>query len=204
MTTPSEASLARAAAVAGTEPAKPLPRVRWQKLYEDVLIPERGTALSAGYDLRAYLSGSPVQFSHGNEDYLGPPYPRSANFDIQLEPWTKTRVRVALEPGQRVIIPTGLRVELPEGWVMDVRPRSGTSFKKGLEVVNAPGTIDPDYRGEVGVILKNGGVEPVTIEHGERIAQVLFFRVEHPEFTETDALNETERSLGGFGSTGVT
>jgi dUTP pyrophosphatase len=103
---------------------------------------------------------------------------------------------------ERILIPTGLFIELPIGYEAQVRPRSGTAFKKGLSIPNAPGTIDSDYRGEVGVILINLNTEAVVIEPGERIAQMVIARYERISWAEVDSLTETERGAGGFGSTG--
>ena len=100
-------------------------------------------------------------------------------------------------------IKTGLFLEIPEGYECQVRPRSGLAFKKGVTVLNSPGTIDADYRGEVGVILVNLSSEPFTVEHGERIAQLVFAKVKQAKWIEVEELSETERGAGGFGSTGV-
>lgn len=110
---------------------------------------------------------------------------------------------VILQPLGRVIIPTGLFIELPLGIEAQVRPRSGLAAKKGITVLNAPGTIDADYRGEVGVILVNLSNEPFTIENGERIAQMVIAKHERAEWSLVDSLSETARGEGGFGSTGV-
>ena len=107
-----------------------------------------------------------------------------------------------LQPMERIIIPTGLFIELPIVYEAQVRPRSGTAFKKGLSIPNAPGTIDSDYRGEVGVILINLNTEAVVIEPGERIAQMVIARYERISWAEVDSLTKTERGAGGFGSTG--
>ena len=110
---------------------------------------------------------------------------------------------VVLKPLERVLIKTGLFFEIPEGFEAQVRPRSGLALKKGVTVLNAPGTIDADYRGEVGVILINLSNEDFTIEDGERIAQVVFAKVEQAEWKQVKVLTDTERGEGGFGSTGV-
>jgi dUTP pyrophosphatase len=107
-----------------------------------------------------------------------------------------------LAPMERVVIPTGLYIELPLGYEAQIRPRSGLAFKKGLSVPNAPGTIDSDYRGEVGVILINLNTEAITIEPGERIAQMVIAKYEQVRWQEVDQLSETSRDAGGFGSTG--
>jgi dUTP pyrophosphatase len=109
---------------------------------------------------------------------------------------------VILAPGERRAVGTGLMFELPEGYEMQVRPRSGLALKFGITLPNAPGTIDADYRGELKVILQNGGTEPFTIRRGERIAQLVFARQEVAQLVESDGVGATERGSGGFGSTG--
>jgi dUTP pyrophosphatase len=109
---------------------------------------------------------------------------------------------VVLSPGARVLVPTGLAIALPTGHEGQVRPRSGLAAKFGVTVLNAPGTIDEDYRGEVKVILIHHGTEPFTIRHGERIAQLVVAKVERVAIEEVTSLSATERGAGGFGSTG--
>ena len=110
---------------------------------------------------------------------------------------------ITLQPLERRLIPTGLYIELPAGYEAQIRPRSGMSLKRGLTVLNTPGPIDADYRGEVGVILINLSNEPQTIEPGERICQMVIARHEQPEVIEVTELTETERGAGGFGHSGV-
>lgn len=110
---------------------------------------------------------------------------------------------LTINPGQRVLVPTGLSMEIPEGFEIQVRPRSGLSFKTGLLVVNSPGTIDCDYRGEVKVILGNLGDKPEIIRHGDRVAQYVLAPVTQATFEVVEDLSNTERGAGGFGSTGV-
>ena len=110
---------------------------------------------------------------------------------------------VVLQPGARAIIPTGLQMAIPEGFEVQVRPRSGLAAKNGVTVLNSPGTIDSDYRGEVGVILINHGTEPFTIMRGSRIAQMVIASVTQGTLIEADSLDATARGAGGFGSTGV-
>lgn len=110
---------------------------------------------------------------------------------------------ITLKPGERTLVKTGLFMELPVGYECQVRPRSGLALKKGVTVLNTPGTIDADYRGEVGVILINLSQEDFVIEDGERIAQLVFARFEQAQFEVAETLSETERGAGGFGSTGV-
>ncbi len=109
---------------------------------------------------------------------------------------------IVLKPLQRCLVPTGLFMALPAGYEAQVRPRSGLALKKGITVLNAPGTIDADYRGEVGVILINLSNEDFVIEDGERIAQMVIARHEQAEWNEVKLLEETERGEGGFGHTG--
>jgi len=109
---------------------------------------------------------------------------------------------VTLKPLERTIVKTGLFIELPVGYEAQVRPRSGLAAKKGITVLNAPGTIDADYRGEIGVILVNLSNEEFTIENGERVAQMVIAKHEHISWEEVDTLEETTRGEGGFGSTG--
>ena len=108
-----------------------------------------------------------------------------------------------LKPLERSLVPTGLYIELPEGYEAQVRPRSGLAAKHGISIVNTPGTIDPDYRGEIKVILVNLSDVPFTLEPGERIAQMVIARFEHITWNEVETLSETERGEGGFGHTGV-
>lgn len=110
---------------------------------------------------------------------------------------------VVLTPGQRKLIPTGIAIALPEGFEAQIRPRSGLALKNGISLVNSPGTIDADYRGEIGVIVINHGDTDFTVERGMRIAQMVIARHERAVWTEVDNLDETERGTGGFGSTGV-
>jgi dUTP diphosphatase len=107
-----------------------------------------------------------------------------------------------LAPGERRLVPTGVALEIPPGHEGQVRPRSGLALKHGIGMVNAPGTIDSDYRGEVGVILMNWGREPFTIRRGERIAQLVIAAVERAELALVEELTSSERGTGGFGSTG--
>lgn len=125
--------------------------------------------------------------------------PQSAGMDLRAnldEP-------VTLKPMERRLIPTGLYIALPPGYEAQVRPRSGLALKHGITVLNAPGTIDADYRGEVGVLLVNLSAEPFVVNDGERIAQMIIARHEQAEFETVEALDETERGAGGYGHTGV-
>lgn len=110
---------------------------------------------------------------------------------------------VSLAAGDHMLIPTGLHIALPKGFEAQVRPRSGLAFKKGITVLNSPGTIDADYRGDVGVILINHSKETFIVEDGERIAQMVIARYEQVSWSSVDELGETERGEGGFGSTGT-
>ena len=125
--------------------------------------------------------------------------PQSAGMDLRAnisEP-------VVLRPMERKLIPTGLYIALPPGYEAQVRPRSGLALKKGITVLNAPGTIDADYRGEVGVLLINLSQEDFVVNDGERIAQMVIARHEQGIFVEVETLDETERGTGGYGHTGV-
>ena len=123
----------------------------------------------------------------------------SAGADIQAA----VEASVTLKPGERALIPAGFAMALPVGFEAQVRPRSGLAVKNGLTVLNAPGTIDSDYRGEVKVPLINLGADPFVIERGMRIAQMVIAPVVQGDFAEVDELDETVRGAGGFGSTGV-
>lgn len=109
---------------------------------------------------------------------------------------------IILEPMQRALVPTGLFIELPIGYEAQIRPRSGLAFKHGVTVLNSPGTIDADYRGEVKVLLVNLSAQPFTINHGERVAQLVVASHSHVQWVEVNELNDTVRGAGGFGSTG--
>jgi dUTP pyrophosphatase len=125
--------------------------------------------------------------------------PLSAGMDVRAaltEP-------VIIQPGERALIPTGLQLAIPVGYEVQVRPRSGLAIKNGITMLNSPGTIDADYRGEVKVIAINHGTEPFRVQHGDRIAQLVVAAVIQPIVIESDVLEDTERGEGGFGSTGV-
>ncbi|HEV8271946.1 MAG TPA: dUTP diphosphatase [Chitinophagaceae bacterium] len=109
---------------------------------------------------------------------------------------------VTLQPLERTLIPTGLFVEIPNGYEIQVRPRSGLAIKQGITCLNSPGTIDSDYRGEIKIVLINLSSEEQVINHGDRIAQMIIQRTERAEFEEVEFLNKTERAAGGFGHTG--
>ena len=125
--------------------------------------------------------------------------PLSAGMDLKAD----LESPVTIGPLERAMVPTGIYIALPEGYEAQVRPRSGLAAKKGITVLNTPGTIDADYRGEVRVILVNLSNEPFVIEPGERIAQMVFAAHATAEFEQVDSLDETQRGQGGFGSTGL-
>lgn len=137
-------------------------------------LPTYSTEYSAGMDLRANLKDE-----KGNDEVI------------------------SIAPGERVLIPTGLYIQLPYGYEAQIRPRSGLALKYGITVLNTPGTIDADYRGEIGVCLINHGNDTFNVHHGDRIAQIVFAKVEQVQFIEFDKLDDTERGIGGFGHTGV-
>jgi dUTP pyrophosphatase len=125
--------------------------------------------------------------------------PQSAGMDLRAN----LENPVVLQPMERRLIPTGLYIALPEGAEAQVRPRSGLALKHGITVLNSPGTIDADYRGEVGVLLINLSQEPFTVNDGERIAQMIIARHEQADFELVEELDQTERGAGGYGHTGV-
>lgn len=124
---------------------------------------------------------------------------QSAGMDIRAN----LEQPVVLKPLQHCLVPTGLYIALPSGYEAQLRPRSGLALKKGITLLNTPGTIDADYRGEIGIILVNLSSEDFVIEDGERIAQMVIARYEQAEWKEVEILNETERGTGGFGHTGT-
>lgn len=129
--------------------------------------------------------------------------PGAAGADLRANFAESDRDGIVLAPMARAIVPTGLRVEIPEGYEMQIRPRSGLALKQGLSLPNTPGTIDSDYRGPLGVLMINLGAEPVHIAHGTRIAQAVIAPVVRAGFDLVDALTDSDRGGGGFGSTGV-
>jgi dUTP pyrophosphatase len=141
-----------------------------------------------------------VQLLSGQEDLGLPTYatPGSAGLDLKAA----LESPFVLAPGERTMMPTGLKMAVPKGYEGCVRPRSGLAAKHGIGIINAPGTIDSDYRGEVKVLLINLGKEPVTFNRGDRIAQLLIQPVEHVTVAASDSLDDTARGDGGFGHTG--
>lgn len=142
-----------------------------------------------------------IQKIHGAEDIPLPEYatPGSAGIDLRAAIVSD----VTLQPGERRLIPTGIRMAIPEGFEGQVRPRSGLAIRNGISMVNTPGTIDSDYRGEVQIIMINHGDEPFVIRRGDRIAQLVIAPVLRAELVEVEDLPETLRNGGGFGHTGV-
>ena len=124
---------------------------------------------------------------------------QSAGMDLRAN----LEIPITLQPLQRVLVPAGLYIALPEGYEAQVRPRSGLALKRGITVLNAPGTIDADYRGEVGVVLINLSDEPFVVNDGERIAQLVIARHETADLIAVETLDETARGAGGYGHTGV-
>jgi dUTP pyrophosphatase len=137
----------------------------------------------------------------GCEDLPLPMYmsPGAAGMDLMAA----VEAPVTIEPGERTLIPTGIHMALPHGYEAQVRPRSGLALKSGVTVLNTPGTIDSDYRNEVGVILANFGPGPFTVERGMRVAQMIIAPVTQVTVLEVEELDVTERHMGGFGSTGL-
>ena len=142
----------------------------------------------------------PIKIINKSEHEL-PSYQTTASAGMDLR--ANNGDPIMLKPLERAIIPTGIYIELPVGYEAQIRPRSGLAAKKGISLVNSPGTIDADYRGEIGVILVNLSNEPFTVEKGERIAQMVIAKHEQAEWVLVDELGESERGAGGFGSTGV-
>ena len=153
-------------------------------------LPKYETSMSAGMDVRADFSN------------ITPEKPIKAFGNCQFVFKTdKNNPYLILDPGCRALIPTGIFTAIPEGYEIQVRPRSGLALKEGISLCNTPGTIDSDYRAEIGVILINHGLKPVVIEDGERIGQFVLSKVSQIEWIEVDSLDETDRK-GGFGHTG--
>lgn len=130
-----------------------------------------------------------------------PEYATSGAAGIDVRAWLPDGP-LTLQPLARAVVPTGLKMEIPEGWECQIRPRSGLAAKHGITVLNSPGTIDSDYRGEVGVILINLSAEPFTIENGERIGQMVFTPAPQVRLVEATSLGQTDRGEGGFGHSG--
>ncbi len=137
----------------------------------------------------------------GCEDLPLPQYmtPHAAGMDVCAAVDTE----VVLQPGKRILIPTGIAIALPTGFEAQIRPRSGLAVKHGIGLLNAPGTIDADYRGEIKIIMINHGDEPFKVQRGDRIAQMVIHKVENTEWQSVDELPPSDREAGGFGSTGT-
>lgn len=164
----------------------------FEALHPGVRPPQRATAASAGHDLAACLLAGTVTVFVG-----GKPQPRA----VESVPASEEPPSVLLAPGEKALIPLGFRARLPVGYEAQVRPRSGTSLKTDLVIVNSPGTIDADFPDEWMVPVKNGGTTPLRIAHGERIAQMVLAKYETLDFAAGTVARSTERA-GGFGSTG--
>ena len=132
-----------------------------------------------------------------------PAYETAGSAGMDLRAAVPENAPITLEPGARALVPTGLKIALEPGWEAQVRPRSGLALRHGISAPNTPGTIDSDYRGEVGVILVNLGQQPFVIRRGERIAQMVIAPVAQAEVVEVQSLDDTARGTGGFGSTGL-
>ncbi len=144
-----------------------------------------------------------VMCDAGADPGLGlPAYATAGAAGADLRANLPDRGQMTLAPGARALVPTGLRVEMPEGYEVQIRPRSGLALKHGITLPNSPGTIDSDYRGPLGVIVMNAGDAPFVIVHGDRIAQMVVAPVVRARFDLASGLAETERGAGGFGSTG--
>ncbi len=142
-------------------------------------------------------------WDEGADRSLGlPAYATAGAAGADLRANFPDRGEVVLDPGARALVPTGLRLAIPEGYEVQLRPRSGLALKHGITLPNSPGTIDSDYRGPLGVIVMNAGTEPFTVKHGERIAQMVVAPVVQAGFELVSVLSGTARGTGGFGSTG--
>lgn len=141
------------------------------------------------------------QLPHG-EGLALPAYQSAHAAGLDLLAAVAEDAPLVLAPGQHALVPTGLAIALPDGFEAQVRPRSGLASRHGVTVLNAPGTVDADYRGEIAVVLINHGTEPFTVRRGERIAQMVIASVARAEFVATISLPESDRGSGGFGSTG--
>ena len=167
-----------------------MPAIIFEPLHPDVTPPRRATEASAGHDLAVCLTGGSVRVFRDGAASL-----RAVCSDA-------AGPHVVLGPGEKALLPLGFRARLPLGYEAQVRPRSGTSLKTDLVIVNSPGTIDADYPDEWCVPVKNGGGAPMTVRHGERIAQMVLAKFETLVFTTGAVARSTDRS-GGFGSTGT-
>ncbi|MFG1498948.1 dUTP diphosphatase [Halobacteriovorax sp. XZX-3] len=143
------------------------------------------------------------KLEHYDSSFDLPQYETTGAAGADLRAHLENKDSLVIAPGARVLVPTGLSFEIPHGYEVQIRPRSGLSFKTDLLVVNSPGTIDCDYRGEVKIILGNFGKEDFIIKHGERIAQMVMAPVWQARISAVDELSDTERGAGGFGSTGT-
>ena len=160
-------------------------------------LPNYETPASAGMDVRANFDNIVEKFLFNTT------IKEHENVRIDVNGNTHHLIEsITINPGGRALIPTGLRVAIPEGYEIQVRPRSGLAIKNGITLLNTPGTIDADYRGDIGVIVINHGTEPFTIMSGDRIGQIVLNKVERIEWKEVDNLPDTIRGEGGFGSTG--
>ena len=160
-------------------------------------LPNYETPASAGMDVRANFDNIVEKFLFNTT------IKEHENVRIDVNGNTHHLIEsITINPGGRALIPTGLRVAIPEGYEIQVRPRSGLALKNGITLLNTPGTIDADYRGDIGVIVINHGTEPFTIMAGDRIGQIVLNKVERIEWKEVDNLSDTIRGEGGFGSTG--
>ena len=142
------------------------------------------------------------KLEHFDNNLPLPKYETAGAAGADLRASMPNQENMTIAPGKRVLVPTGLSYEIPEGYEVQVRPRSGMSLKTNLLIVNSPGTIDCDYRGEIKIIIGNFGEDDAVIEHGDRIAQMVIAPVTQATLVETSILSDTDRGAGGFGSTG--
>jgi dUTP pyrophosphatase len=161
--------------------------VKLAKAYPDAIVPQYQTPLSAGVDLHAYLplTREERRINPGHVEIIEAHHP------------------IVIYPGQRKLIETGLKMAIPQGYELQIRPRSGNAYKNGITVLNSPGTIDSDYRGQIGVLIINHGEREFVVKHGDRIAQGVFVAIPQAAFEIVDKLDETERGEGAYGHTGT-
>lgn len=167
-------------------------KIKIKRKHKGVVLPTYATSGSAGFDLS--IDSFIKKFRKSTKVD-----PITDEESVSFQEKDRT---ISIEPGQRILIGTGLYMEIAEGYEVQIRPRSGNALKLGLTVLNSPGTIDSDYRGEVGVILINQGLTPITLSKGMKIAQGVLAKVEQAEFEEIEVLSDTDRGFGGYGSTG--
>jgi len=174
--------------------ARDIIAIQVEKMYEDVILPEYKCDGDSGMDIRAYFTDDFL--NKIRKDMIS----HSDNFPLSYVNIEKKSI--SLLPNHRILIPTGIKTIIPNGYEIQVRPRSGLSIKNGITVLNSPGTIDSGYRHEYGIIIQNNGERDFRIEHGDRIAQIILMPVPKIKWEIIDKVDESDR-MGGFGHTGI-